>query len=147
MTVTRPVPRLSKPGPAQRRPDSGARRSGPGLRLQPLVHVTDLATSITFYEQLGGEIIHGARDSDWVLMQLGNVQLSLVPRAPGAEAGEGVVELHFGSAMPLDQLEHRLRRAGFPVADVITDRHFGEQLHVRTPEGLLIKISHRERDS
>jgi catechol 2,3-dioxygenase-like lactoylglutathione lyase family enzyme len=212
-----------------------SRNRDPGLQLQPTIYVADLATSIGFYQQLGGEIIHGDLDSDWVLMQLGNVQIALVDRpseagygvdraeatrpairpatarAEGGSAGTGeaeegpadddftesgraesawtkdgstgsdlaedgsaeerwseggsaetapartgpngsgrgrggVVELHFGAVMPLDQLEQQLHRAGFPVAEVTTDRDFGEQLEVRTPEGLLIKISQRERD-
>jgi catechol 2,3-dioxygenase-like lactoylglutathione lyase family enzyme len=118
----------------------------PGLSLQPMVHVDDMGATIAFYEQLGGEIIHGGRDSDWVLMQVGAIQLNLVARPPDATNGESVVELHFGSALPLHQLERRLHRAGFPVAEVVTDRHFGEQLRVRTPDGLVIKISQWEPD-
>jgi hypothetical protein len=63
-----------------------------------------------------------------------------------AARGEGAVELHFGASMPLHQLERRLHRAGFPVAEVTTDRDFGEQLRVRTPDGLVIRISQREPD-
>jgi catechol 2,3-dioxygenase-like lactoylglutathione lyase family enzyme len=121
-------------------------RSDPGLRLQPMVHVDDMAASIAFYEQLGGEIVHGGPDTDWVLLQLGTVQIGLVARRPGSGRGEAAVELFFGAAMPLDQLEQRLHRAGFPVAEVTTDRDFGEQLRVRTPEGLVLKISQLEPD-
>jgi catechol 2,3-dioxygenase-like lactoylglutathione lyase family enzyme len=111
-----------------------------------MVHVDDVAASIAFYEQLGAEIVHGGRDSEWVLLQLGTVQIGLLARRPDAARGETPVELHFGSAMPLEQLERRLHRAGFPVAEVTTDRDFGEQLRVRTPDGLLIRISQREPD-
>jgi catechol 2,3-dioxygenase-like lactoylglutathione lyase family enzyme len=121
-------------------------RTDPGLFLQPMVHVDDLAASIAFYEQLGGAIIHGGLDADWVLMQLGSIQIGLLSRPPDASRGEGPVELTFGTAMPLEQLEQRLHRAGFPVAEVTTDRDFGEQLRVRTPEGLLIKINQRDED-
>ena len=114
------------------------------LHLQPLVHVADLAASIAFYEQLGGAVVHGGRDSDWVLMQLGTVQIGLVARPPDTARGESTVELHFGAAVPLEELERRLHRAGFPVAEVVADRDRGEQLRVRTPDGLLIKISQRE---
>lgn len=121
--------------------------SDPGLRLRPMVHVDDLAASLAFYEQLGGEVIHGGRDTEWVLIQLGPIQLILLARPPDATRGETPVELTFGAAMPLDQLERRLHRAGFPVAEVTTDRDFGDQLQVRTPDGLLVKISQRESDS
>ncbi|GIE93943.1 VOC family protein [Paractinoplanes rishiriensis] len=118
----------------------------PGLRLQPMVHVADMAAAITFYQQLGGSVIHGDRDSEWVLIQLGPVQVGLVARPPDTARGETTVELHFGAQMPLEQLERRLHRAGFPVAEVTTDRDLGEQLRIRTPDGLLIKISQREPD-
>lgn len=116
----------------------------PGLHLRPMVHVADMAASIAFYRQLGGEIIHGDQESDWVLFQLGLIQIGLVARPPDAARGESPVELTFGAAMPLAELEQRLHRAGFPVAEVATDRDFGEQLRVRTPDGLLIKINQRE---
>jgi catechol 2,3-dioxygenase-like lactoylglutathione lyase family enzyme len=116
-----------------------ATRSDPELRVRPMIHVADLGASITFYEQLGGEIIHGGRDTDWVLMQLGTVQIALV-----AHRGEAAVELTFGTSMPLEDLEQRLHRAGFPVDQTTTDRDFGEQLRVRTPDGLLIKITQQD---
>jgi catechol 2,3-dioxygenase-like lactoylglutathione lyase family enzyme len=108
------------------------------LELRPIVRVRDLAVSIAFYEQLGAELVHGGHDSGWVLLQLGVVQIVLIA------ADEPGVELHFGAAMPLDQLEHRLHRAGYPVAEVALDHTFGEQLRVRTPDGLEIKISQRD---
>jgi catechol 2,3-dioxygenase-like lactoylglutathione lyase family enzyme len=119
----------------------------PRLHLRPTIHVGDMAASIAFYEQLGGEIIHGGRESSWVLMQLGTIQLVLLARPPDTARGESPVELTFGAAMPLVELERRLHRAGFPIAEVTTDDAFGEQLQVRNPDGLLIKISQREPDA
>jgi catechol 2,3-dioxygenase-like lactoylglutathione lyase family enzyme len=115
-------------------------RTDPGLQLRPTVHVGDLATALAFYEHLGGEVVHGGPDTGWVLLQLGTIQLVLVAQPPDTARGESRVELTFGATMPLDQLERRLHRAGFPVADVTTDRDFGERLEVRSPDGLLIKI-------
>jgi len=120
-------------------------RTDPGLELRPMVPVDDMAASIAFYRQLGAEVIHGGKESAWVLLQLGFVQVGLVARAAGAtRSQEGGVELHFGSSMPLAQLRRRLHKAGFASAAMTQDRDFGEQLSVRTPEGLLLKISQRE---
>jgi catechol 2,3-dioxygenase-like lactoylglutathione lyase family enzyme len=125
-----------------------AARSGPGLHVRPMVHVADLAVSIAFYQQLGGEIIHGDPErSSWVLIQLGPVQIGLIARPPDASRGEAPVELTFGAEIPLDELERRLHHAGFRVAEVTTDEDFGEQLQVRSPDGLLIKISQREPEN
>lgn len=119
-------------------------RSDPGLHLRPMVHVADMAASIAFYRQLGGEIIHGGRESDWVLIQLGPIQLGLIAGPADTARGESPVELMFSAEMPLDELERQLHRAGFRVAEVTTDHNFGDQLQVRTPDGLLIKITQRE---
>ncbi|NMO50656.1 VOC family protein [Actinoplanes sp. TBRC 11911] len=120
--------------------------SDPGLHLRPMVHVADMATAIAFYQRLGAEIIHGGPDTDWVLMQLGAVQIGLIAHAPDACRDEGAVELTFSAAMALDELERRLHQAGFRAAEVTTDQTFGEQLQVRTPDGLLIKITQRESE-
>ena len=119
-------------------------RPDPALHLRPMVHVADLAASITFYEHLGGEIIHGGRDTGWVLMQLGTVQMVLLTRPPDTARGENAVELTFGTDLPLEKLEKRLHNAGFPIVEMITDSDFGDQLQARTPDGLLIRISQRE---
>nr|WP_221375808.1 VOC family protein [Actinoplanes polyasparticus] len=121
-----------------------ATSTDPGLLLRPMLHVDDLAASIAFYRHLGGEIIHGGEDTDWVLMQLGTTQIGLLTRPPDRDRGEDKVELTFDASMPLAELESQLHRAGVPVDEVGTDRDYGEQLHVRTPEGLLLKISSRQ---
>src|SRR4051812_10364700 len=110
----------------------------PGLVLQPVVHVADMAAAIAFYQQLGAELIHGGRDCEWTLVQLGTIQIGLLAVPPDGERGESTVELNFSASMPLDRLEDRLRRAGVAVAGV------AGQLHVRSLDGLLIKIDQRE---
>jgi hypothetical protein len=109
------------------------------LQLQPLVHVRDMAASVAFYEHLGGEIIHGSRDGDWVLMQVGTTQIGLVTQPPGA--GESTVELNFGVAAPLATVQQRLRGA-----ELTTHPDLGPQLQVRSPDGLVIKINQLEPD-
>jgi catechol 2,3-dioxygenase-like lactoylglutathione lyase family enzyme len=114
------------------------------MELRPLVHVGDMAAAIAFYEKLGAEVIHGGRDSEWVLLQLGTVQLGLLARPADEARGETPVELHFGTSGPLEQWERRLHRAGLPVTEVTADQDLGEQLCVRTPDGTIVKISQRE---
>ncbi|GAA0540452.1 hypothetical protein GCM10010172_22140 [Paractinoplanes ferrugineus] len=114
------------------------------MELRPLVHVGDMGSSLTFYERLGAEIIHGGRDSEWVLLQLGTVQIGLRARPADETRGETPIELHFGAEGPLEQWERRLHRSGIPVIEVSADQDLGEQLCVRSPDGMLIKISQRE---
>jgi predicted enzyme related to lactoylglutathione lyase len=112
----------------------------PGLQLQPLVHVDDMAAAVAFYEKLGGEINHGDRSGEWVLMQVGTAQIGLVTRPPNASRGESTVELNFAATMPLDRLEQMLRAQGVAIVEMTADRDLGMQLHVETPEGMPIKI-------
>ena len=116
--------------------------TSPGLQLQPMVHVADMAASVAFYERLGGEIIHGGRDAEWTLMQLGTTQIGLLTRPPDLEQGESTVELNFAAVTPIQDLGRTI-----PGAETVTHREFGEQLQVRSPDGLLIKINQLEPDS
>ncbi len=118
----------------------------PGLQLQPTVHVDDMASAVAFYEKLGGEINHGDRDGEWVLMQVGTAQIGLVTRPPDASRGESTVELNFTATMPLDRLERMLREQGVTVVEVASDRDLGTRLHVETPEGMPIKIHQVESE-
>jgi hypothetical protein len=118
----------------------------PGLHLRPMVHVVDMPASVAFYEQLGGEVVHGTRDGDWVLMQLGTTQIGLLACPPDPMRGETTVELTFAAAMPLDALAARLRTRGALLTEGAADTHAGVELQVRSPDGLLIKINQREPD-
>jgi predicted enzyme related to lactoylglutathione lyase len=118
----------------------------PGLQLQPMVHVDDMASAVDFYEKLGGEVNHGDRDGEWVLMQVGTAQIGLVTRPPDASRGESTVELNFTATMPLARLERMLRERGVTVVEVATDRDLGTRLHLETPEGMPIKIHQVEPD-
>jgi predicted enzyme related to lactoylglutathione lyase len=111
-----------------------------GLQLQPLVHVDDMAEAVAFYESLGGEVNHGDRTGEWVLMQVGTAQVGLVTRPPAASRGESTVELNFTATMPLDRLEQLLFERGVTIVELTTDHDLGAQLHIETPEGMPIKI-------
>jgi hypothetical protein len=118
----------------------------PGLQLQPMVHVDDMPAAVAFYEKLGGEINHGDRDGEWVLMQVGTAQIGLVTRPPDASRGESTVELNFAATMPLDRLEQLLRDHDLQVVEVARDLDLGTQLHIETPDGMPIKIHQVEPD-
>jgi catechol 2,3-dioxygenase-like lactoylglutathione lyase family enzyme len=120
--------------------------AGHAMQLQPMVHVDDMPAAVGFYERLGAEVVHGGPADDWVLLQLGTTQIGLLAHPPRAEEGECTVELNFAAATPLDDLERRLRGAGVTIAAFDTHPDFGDQLQVRSPDGLLIKINQLEPD-
>jgi catechol 2,3-dioxygenase-like lactoylglutathione lyase family enzyme len=124
-------------------PAPSVRKVEPGLALQPMVRVTDMAAAIAFYEALGGELIHGDRGCDWVLMQVGTAQIGLVLEVEG---GGGQVELNFSAAMPLERLEELLRSREVTIVEVSRDGRWGTRLHLRTPDGLPVRIHHVEPD-
>ncbi|MGA5303175.1 VOC family protein [Nucisporomicrobium flavum] len=118
----------------------------PGLQLQPMVHVADMPAAVAFYEKLGGDLVHGERDGDWVLMQVGTSQVGLVTRPPDPARGESTVELNFSATMPLDRLERLLRDREVRIVRMAVDPDLGTRLHVETPDGMPIKIHQVEPD-
>ncbi len=111
-----------------------------------MVHVDDIAKSIDFYQALGGKLLFGSRDGDWVLMQFEDSTISLLAHAPGDGKLE-TVELQFVSATPLDALEDHVKSIDPRLIDRgVADEAFGRMLKLKTPDGLLIKILELERD-
>ena len=111
-----------------------------GIRLRPMVHVTDMAAAVSFYETLGAQVVQGSKDGDWVLLRVTGGEIGLLAHPPNPEQNEGTVELSFQATVPLDQVEERLRAAGAPITQPVQEVGFGRQLQLTSPGGLLIKI-------
>lgn len=116
------------------------RMDTPAVTVQPMVHVTEMAESVAFYEALGATIVNGSRDGDFVLLALGTTQLSLLAHPANPEQGGGDVELNF-EATDLEVVEATALAAGLDVVTPVRDEGFGRQLQLRAPGGLLIKIN------
>ena len=116
------------------------------LRVQPMVHVAELARSIDFYERLGGTLVFGSRDGDWALLRFGDTALSLLAR-PSGPANPEPVELQFVSGTDLDTIETHLRETDASVIERgVADEMFGRMLQLRTQEGLVVKLLELERE-
>ena len=139
-----PHPARPAPGPATL--DAQRSSTAPSMRLQPMVHVDDMSAAVTFYEQLGATVLHGSRGGDWVLLDLAGTQIGLLAHPPNPEQGDAAVELNFAAAIPLTELEDRLREAGVTIARPTADEGFGRQLQIISPDGLLIKVNELEPD-
>jgi len=113
----------------------------PALKLQPMVHVEDMAASIRFYEALGGDLITASRDGDWAQIALGGAEIGLLAHPANPEQNEGQVELNFESEESLDALQERLQAAGVKIARGAADEAYGAQLQIESPDGLLVKIN------
>ena len=106
-----------------------------------MVHVTDMASTVTALEVLGGHVIRGSRDGDWVQITIGGAEVGLLAHPANPAQGEGDVELNFQSHEPLEEVAERAANAGVHIAAPVTDQGFGRQLQLRTADGLLIKIN------
>ena len=119
-------------------PESGGRDVG--VRLRPMIHVRDMAGAVAFFEALGGEIVQGSRDGDWVLLGVAGAQIGLLAHPPNPEQNEGIVELNFEATEALEGIEDRLQAGGVRIARTTSDEAFGRQLQLVGPDGLLVKI-------
>lgn len=111
------------------------------LKLQPMIHISDMEASIQFYEALGGELITSSRDGDWAQLRIGGAEIGLLAHPPSPEQNGGLVELNFEATESLDSLQERLEAAGVKIVRGAADEAFGAQLQLETPDGMLIKIN------
>ena len=58
-----------------------------------MVHVTDMAAAVSFYETLGAQVVQGSKDGDWVLLRVAGGDIGLLAHQPNPEQNEGTVEL------------------------------------------------------
>ena len=114
----------------------------PALKLQPMIHVKDMAASIKFYEALGADLLTASRDGDWAQLSLGGAEIGLLAHPANPEQNEGQVELNFEANEPLEGLQERLSAAGVKIARGAADEAFGAQLQIESPDGMLVKINH-----
>ena len=119
--------------------------STPALKLQPMIHVEDMAASIRFYEALGGVLLTQSRDGDWAQLALGGAEIGLLAHPANPEQHEGQVEMNFEAEEPLEALQERLEAAGVTIARGAADEAFGAQLQIQTPDGMLVKINRLDR--
>lgn len=111
----------------------------PVMRLLPIIHVGDLPQAVLFYRNLGMDVVVESRDGDWVQLRMGEAGLGLLAHDPASPAGR--IELTFDSAVPLADLEARLRAAGVGNIRSSSDAHFGFQLQIEDVDGNLLKIN------
>jgi len=117
-----------------------------GVKLQPMVHVENMAESLSFYQALGANLLLASRDQDWALLDFGGTRLGLLARPPGDGKRE-TVELHFTSDAPLEEVEARMRALGAQhIERGVADEAFGRMLRLKTSDGLLVKVVEIERE-
>lgn len=116
------------------------------MRVRPIHFVPDLAEAVRFYAALGLIEQARSRSGHWVELAASGGELGLHDAAIAADGnGRAGVALNFVADEPLEEVERRLRAAGFPPDGTIVDQEWGRSLLVAAPDGTVIQID--EQDS
>ena len=114
--------------------------------LMPIVYVSDMQTSVTFYERLGFAVDQRSRSGIWTELSAGDAILALHAHETLPPAQPERVELSFVAEEPLEQLAERLRASEVELVRGITDENFGRSLVIRDPDGLALQINEHDRE-
>ena len=114
------------------------------LKFMPIIHVSNMAKSVDFYVALGGSVVVGSRDGDWVQISFGQSEIGLLAHPPAP--GEGDIELAFCFAEPLKGVEKTAEEQGLRILLKAAEEAFGEQLQLEDPDGRKVKINRIEAD-
>jgi catechol 2,3-dioxygenase-like lactoylglutathione lyase family enzyme len=111
------------------------------MKLRPIHFVPDVPTAIAFYEALGLVVCARSRSGHWVELAGSGGGLGLHDAALAADgAGRRGLALNLVADEPLEDVERRLRRAGFPPDGTIVDQEWGRSLYVAAPDGTVVQI-------
>jgi catechol 2,3-dioxygenase-like lactoylglutathione lyase family enzyme len=117
------------------------------MRLRPIHFVPDVPEAVRFYEALGLVLDDRARTGHWVEMSASAGELGLHDAAVADDrAGRTGLQLNLVSDEPLEEVEARLHRAGFPPEGTIVDQAWGRSLYVRAPDGMVVQIDEQDRE-
>ena len=88
-----------------------------------------------------------SRSGHWIELKAAGGELGLHDAATAAdgEGRQGFV-LNFVADEPLEDLERRLREAGFPPEGTIVDEEWGRSLLVRAPDGSMVQVDEQDRE-
>ena len=117
------------------------------MRVRPIHFVPDLAEAVRFYEALGLSAQAQSRSGHWVELAGAGGELGLHDAAIADDGrGRAGVALNFIADEPLEEIERRLRAAGFPPEGSIVDQEWGRSLLVPAPDGTVIQIDEQDRE-
>lgn len=117
------------------------------MKVRPIHFVPDIAEAVRFYDALGLAADATARSGHWVELTASAGELGLHDAAKAADGeGRSGVMLGFIADEPLEDVEARLRAAGFPPDGEIVDQEWGRSLFVRAPDGAVLQIDEQDRE-
>jgi catechol 2,3-dioxygenase-like lactoylglutathione lyase family enzyme len=117
------------------------------MRVRPIHFVPDLGDAVRFYEALGLRSEAHSRSGHWIEMTAAGGELGIHDAAVAADGlGRTGIALNFVADEPLEEVERRLRAAGFPPDGTIVDQEWGRSLFVRAPDGTVIQIDEQDHE-
>jgi hypothetical protein len=116
------------------------------VKVRPIHFVPDVGEAVRFYEALGLRTEVYSRSQHWVELAAAGGELGLHDAAVADDGrGRRGVSLNFVADEPLEEVERRLRGAGFPPEGQIVDQEWGRSLIVRAPDGTFVQIDEQDR--
>ncbi len=117
------------------------------MRVRPIHFVPDVDEALRFYRALGLQEQATARSGHWIELRASGGELGLHDAAIAADgAGRTGVSLNFVADEPLEDVERRLRAAGFPPEGTIVDQKWGRSLFVPAPDGTVVQVDEQNRE-
>jgi catechol 2,3-dioxygenase-like lactoylglutathione lyase family enzyme len=115
------------------------------MRIRPIHFVPDLDEAVRFYEALGLRSQARSRSGHWIELAAAGGELGLHDAAIAADGqGRAGIALNLIADEPLEEVERRLRMAGFPPHGTIVDQEWGRSLYVSAPDGTVIQIDEQD---
>jgi catechol 2,3-dioxygenase-like lactoylglutathione lyase family enzyme len=115
------------------------------MRVRPIHFVPHLADAVRFYEALGLRSQARSRSGHWVELAASGGELGLHDAAVAADGqGRAGIALNLIADERLEDVERRLRNAGFPPDGTIVDQEWGRSLFVQAPDGTVIQIDEQD---
>jgi catechol 2,3-dioxygenase-like lactoylglutathione lyase family enzyme len=117
------------------------------MKIRPIHCVPDLADALRFYEALGLRPDARSRSGHWIELTATGGELGLHDAAIAADGhGRTGIALNFVADEPLEDVEQRLRDAGFPPDGTIVDQEWGRSLFARAPDGTVAQVDEQDRE-
>jgi catechol 2,3-dioxygenase-like lactoylglutathione lyase family enzyme len=117
------------------------------MKVRPIHFVPDVSEALRFYEALGLEAEARSRPGHWIELKASGGELGLHDGAIAADgAGRAGLAVNFVAEESLEEVERRLRAAGFPPEGTIVDQEWGRSLLVRAPDGTVVQIDEQDRE-
>ena len=114
------------------------------MRLVPIVYVSDMHRSVTFFTGLGATVGGDGINPYWTEMRLSGTAFALHIHEPFEETTTRRLGLSVAVDQPLEAVAARLAGEGIDLDRGIADEAFGRSMVVRDPDGLAIQINEHD---